>query len=86
MKLLKEQELTFILKNYFRKIETVVYNGSSNIFNQDHLDYEKVELHLRELIRRMQDINNRKLDAPPRIYKNSNIKTYRLEPKQPSAT
>ncbi len=69
--------MTFILKGYLAKIERIIYNKESRIFDDPLADYEKTELHLRELVRRLSDIHNQKLNAVPVVYRNSNLKVYR---------
>jgi hypothetical protein len=65
------------MQGYLAKIERLVYNKESHIFDDTLLDYEKTELHLRELVRRLSDIHNQKLNAVPVVYRNNNLKVYR---------
>lgn len=65
------------MQGYLAKIERLVYSKESHIFDGPLLDYEKTELHLRELVRRLSDIHNQKLNAVPVVYRNNNLKVYR---------
>jgi hypothetical protein len=41
------------------------------------IDYEKLELHMREILRRLADIHNEKLNNVPVVYRKNNIKIYK---------
>jgi uncharacterized protein (UPF0128 family) len=65
------------MQGYLAKIERIIYNQESRIFEGKPLDYEKAELHMREILRRLADIHNQKLNAVPVVYRNNNLKVYR---------
>jgi hypothetical protein len=65
------------MQGYLAKIERIVYNKESHIFDGPLLDYEKTELHIRELVRRLSDVHNQKLNAVPVVYRNNNLRVYR---------
>jgi hypothetical protein len=65
------------MQGYFAKIERIMYSKESHIFEGPLLDYEKAELHMREIVRRLADIHNQKLNTVPVVYRKNNLKVYR---------
>ncbi len=60
----------------------MLYSEATGVFEREPLDYQVVELHMREMVRRLQDVQNSKLRSAPVIYKRENVKVYRLAPTQ----
>lgn len=80
------KEVNFIFKQFFGKLEKIVYNKESFIFDKVPFEYEQAELHMREMLRRLQDIHNSKLNSLPNVYRRDNVKVYKLNSEKNSTT
>jgi hypothetical protein len=76
-RLMKEEEKNYIFKQFFRKIEKALYSEHSELLEQGQVrDYEKLQLHLADMVKRVEKGSHySKLAAVPVIYKKNTTTT-----------